>query len=68
MCDVIDFDGITSLDINPDKVLESAKELLDMTLVIGYDKEDRLYVASSTSQLGELVLVLERAKQFLLEQ
>jgi len=68
MGDIVDFDGLTKIDIDPDKVLEGALGKLDLGMVIGYDKEDILYVASSTSQIGDLILILERDKQFLLEQ
>lgn len=67
MSNVIEFGGITKLDIEPDKVLESAKGL-ETVFVVGWDKEGDLYAASSTSNLGELLILIERAKEALLDQ
>lgn len=64
--DIIDFDGVTKLDIDPDKVLAGAKENLNSVIVIGWDKEDNLYTASSSSSIGELLYLLEVAKKELL--
>jgi hypothetical protein len=53
----------TKLDLRANRVLEAAIGKLDTALVIGYDNDDgRLYVASSTGDPAELLLLLERAK------
>lgn len=61
------FTGNTRLDIEPDGVLESAKGELAQVLVVGWDTGDFLYMASSTSKVGEILLLLELAKEKLLK-
>lgn len=52
----------TKVDLRADRVLEAAIGQLDTALVVGYDHDDRLYVASSTGDPAELLLLLERVK------
>jgi len=67
---VVDFTGINHADLEPDVVLEGAKERLSEVLVIGWTDDDisSVYVGSSTSKIAELVLLLEVAKIALLDQ
>lgn len=67
MSDVVNFPGITSLDIPADQVLESAIGQLSGVLVLGYDKDGREYFASSYADGGDMLWLLERAKKELLE-
>ena len=65
MSDIVEFTGTTLLDIDPKKVLDGAKHL-ENVMVLGYDKDGILYMASSSSDVAEKVLMLEMAKlQFL---
>lgn len=63
---IIGFTGTTVIDIPPDKILDGAKGRLNEVLVLGWDKEDNLYAASSTSDIPEVIFLIERAKDFLL--
>ena len=68
MTNVVDFTGVTKLDIPPDKVLESAKEKLEQVIVVGVLKDTGgLYVASNHSELATNYFNLELAKMHLLE-
>lgn len=69
MGDVVDLDCATTLDIDPAKVLTAAAEAgLESAIVIGWDSQSRLYLASSTSEIGGIILLLELAKRELLAQ
>ena len=62
---VIPFNGITSLDIDPDMVLDEAKGL-ESVIVIGYTKDGEEYFSSSVADGGEVLWQLERSKLKLL--
>ena len=66
MDNVVDLSLVTTVDIDPDDVLEAAKGKLTDVFIIGWS-EDELYIDSSTSSLGDLNIVLDIAKQRLLE-
>jgi hypothetical protein len=67
MGEVIEANFQTSLDIPADKVLQGAvDEGLDTAVVIGWDKDDSFYFASSVGSIGETLLLLELAKKRLL--
>lgn len=59
--------GITTQDIPIERVLEGAKEHLTGGVVAGWDKNDEFYLASNTSDIAQLVLILEIAKKQLLD-
>jgi len=63
---IIEIGGITYLDIPADKILESAKGKLDGLLVIGTKEDGEEYFASSFSDAGTILWLLERAKLQLL--
>lgn len=63
---VIEFTGVTLLDIPPDKILLKAIDKLDSVIVIGYTKDDIEYFASSIADGGTILWLLERCKQALL--
>jgi len=69
---VVPFTGQTTNDISVEAVLNGSMVSLDEDepmLVIGCeaDKEDTLYFASSVGGTAELLLLLERAKQMLMD-
>lgn len=64
---VVEFTGITKLKMPVDRVLESAKGELEEVIIIGYDKDGEEYFASTYSDGGILLWLLERAKKQLLE-
>lgn len=69
MGEIVEFPGYTVGDIPEELVLEAAERYLNRSLpmiIVGYDENDELYVASTKSEVGELALLLERAKNFLL--
>lgn len=43
---VVDFNGITKLDLCPDRVLEKGKGILEGVVIMGYTKEGNAYFAS----------------------
>jgi hypothetical protein len=66
MSNVIPFNGITRLDLNPDMVLENTKGKLEGVIIIGYDKDGEEYFASSYADGGDVLWLLERMKMRLL--
>lgn len=65
---VVALGGYTTLDIDPNRVLEYNKsEDLDRVLIIMTDKDGVLAVASSYSGGPDLLWDLEKAKQWLME-
>ena len=67
MSHVLDFTGITSLDIEPDRILEAAKGELESVVVVGYRKDGREYFASSIADSGTAAWLLSRAMRLLHE-
>lgn len=67
---VIDITGrglITRLDIPPERVLQRAQEAgLTDVVILGYDKDGAEYFASSASDGGTVLWLLERLKMQLL--
>ena len=66
MSNIIPFNGITRLDLDPDRVLENTKGKLDGVILIGYDKQGEEYFASSYADGGDVLWLLERMKLRLL--
>lgn len=66
MAEVVEFTGITSLPIDPERILESAKGKLQRVIVIGIDMDGEEYVASSDPDCGTSLWDIERAKLRLL--
>ena len=60
MNNVILFNGITKLDLDPDMVLENTKGKLEGVILIGYDKEGAEYFASTYADGGDVLWLLER--------
>jgi hypothetical protein len=59
---VINFPGLTTLKIDPDKVIEAARGKLETVVIVGYDKDGFEYFASSDPNGPEILWLLERAK------
>lgn len=57
----------TGNKIHPDDVLDGAINKMDSVMVIGYDHDGDLYVASSSSNPKDMIWVLEDTKQAILE-
>ena len=64
---VIEFGGITTLDLSPDRVLEQAKGRLEGVVIVGFDLEGGEYFVSSYADGGTVLWLLERLKRELLE-
>ncbi len=63
MGEVLKFTGITSLDSNPDRVLEEAVGELETVVVLGFTKDGAEYFASSVSDGGTVTWLMDRAKR-----
>ena len=66
MVKVIPLNNITHLDLPPDRILENAIGKMDSVVLLGYDKEGTEYFASSIADGGDVLWLLERCKQDLL--
>lgn len=64
---IFQFTGVTSLDINADSVLQSAIGELQGCIVIGFDKDDDFYAASSYADGGAVLWLMELCKKKLLD-
>ena len=65
---ILKFRGITTLDIEPDKILNGAlDENLESAVVLGYGKDGGLYFATSIGDEAHVLLLLEKSKRVLLE-
>lgn len=68
MGEVIPLGNITRLDLPTERVLEEAKGRCKRgVLILGWDDDDTLYFASSIADGGEVLWLMEKAKQALLE-
>lgn len=66
-CNVVELDTVTTLDIDPNRILNKALDNLDYVVVLGWDKGGEFYFASSKSDGGECLWLMELAKKNLLE-
>jgi len=67
MSNVIQFHGITRLNLDPDMVLENNKGKLEGLVILGYGKDGSEYFASTYADGSEVLWLLERCKKMLLE-
>ena len=67
MSKVIPFTGLTKLDLPVERVLEEAKQYMTGVVLIGYDNEGCHYFASTFADGGEVLWLLEKCKQTLME-
>ena len=66
MGNVIEFNGITKLDLDPERVLEKARGRLESVVIMGYDKDGHEYFASSISNGPEVNWLIDSLKARLL--
>lgn len=66
MTNVIPFNGVTRLDLDPERVLESARDQLTGVVIMGYTRDGSEYFASSYADGGDVLWLLERLKLKLL--
>ena len=64
--DIVNFPGISYLDLPPDRILEGAAGKLERVVIIGYTADGEEYFASSIADGGEVVWLMERMKLKLL--
>jgi hypothetical protein len=67
MADVVQFPGVTKLDLNADDVLSAAIGELDEVVICGFGKDGSAYFASSVADGGQALWHLERAKWALMK-
>ena len=67
MGDVVTLTVQTKLDLTPERVLQGALDgCLKDAVVIGFDRDENLYFASSSADVTIILWLLEKAKQRLL--
>lgn len=67
MTNVVDFPGISTIDLEPQRIIEkSLNAKLTDVVVIGYDSEGNEWFASSIADGAEVLWLLERLKLQLL--
>lgn len=59
---VVNFSGVTSLDLDAERVIEAAKGQLKGVVIVGYDQEGEEYFASSYADGGTVLWLVERMK------
>ena len=64
---VILFNGITKLNLPPDRVLDGAKGKLEHVVIMGFTTDGDEYFASSQADGGDVMWLMERCKKRLLE-
>lgn len=68
MAEIINFPGITRLDLDPQRVLSSALEDgLEAVIVLGLDKDGAFYFASSAPDSPEVLWFLRKAEHKLMQ-
>ncbi len=65
---VVDLPVITTLDLDPDRLLEKAKGRLTEVVILGFNEDGSEYFASSKADGGAVLWHLERAKHKLIQQ
>ena len=59
---VIPIGCLTTLPIDPNKVLNAAVDKLDFVFIAGIDKNDNFYFAASEGKLKDVLWLLEACK------
>lgn len=67
MGDVIQFTGITKLDLDADTTLENLKGNLEGFVIAGYDKQGNEFFSSTYADGGTVLWLIERLKKRLIE-
>ncbi len=60
---VVNFTGITTLDSDPDRILEAAVGKLETVVVLGFAKDGTEYFVSSVADGGTVTWLMDRAKR-----
>ena len=60
------FNGITRMDMNPDRVLAAAMGEMQDVVVIGWDRLGAFYIGSSHASGPDLLWLLEKARAALM--
>ena len=68
MSNVVQFNGETRQDIDPEKVLNAARGKLACALVLGFTEDGHLYMASSDGDLGKILVLMEASRAVLLDE
>jgi hypothetical protein len=64
---VVNFPGITTLDMDPERIMEGARKAnLSDIVILGYDQAGDEWFASSVADGAEVLWLLERLKLQLL--
>ncbi|MHC3940652.1 hypothetical protein ACI0FR_01965 [Paenochrobactrum sp. BZR 201-1] len=61
--DIIDFTGTTTLDIDPDRILQSAVGQMEQVVIIGWDKDGQTFTTHEVIN-GKRVKVQDSFRQF----
>jgi len=64
--DIFEFNGVTRLDLDPDRLLQAAVGKLESVVIVGYDKDGHEFFASSVADGAESLWLLQRAAHKLL--
>lgn len=65
---VVNFPGITKLNLPPERILEQAGSAdLDGVVVIGWTKDGKFYAASSYADGGDVMFLCEMVKHRLIQ-
>lgn len=67
MSNVVEFNGITRLNLDPDRVLNKAIGELKDVIIVGYTKDGEEYFASSIADGADVNWLLDRMKLMLLK-
>lgn len=67
MSNVIRLPCVTTLDLDPDVILEEAAGKLKTVVILGYDQDGEEYFASSVADGGTVIWLMEKCKKALLE-
>ena len=59
---IIQLGGVTKLDLPVDRILEAAKGRMEGIVLIGFDKDGKVYAASSYADGGTVMWLLEACK------
>lgn len=67
MSNILNFDGITTLDLDPDMVLQNNIGKLEGFVLVGYTTSGKEYLCTTYGDTPTILWLLERAKKQILE-
>jgi hypothetical protein len=67
MSNILSFEGVTTLDLDPDMVLQNNIGKLEGFVLVGYTSDGKEYTCSTYGDTPTILWLLERAKKQLLE-